>query len=307
MSIGNITTGGTGKTPAVVMMAEWAKKEGYRVAVLSRGYGGSYRTRVLEVSDGEQRSADPFRSGDEPCLLAKRLAGVPVIISKRRYLAGLYASERFGSDFFILDDGFQHMQLRRDLDLTLIDAENPFGNGRLLPWGPLREPLRNLSRSNVHVMTRFSGEGSGAAVLDFLKREFPSTPVFFARHVPHKVVFPFAHLIHEPGFLKRKRVVAFAGIARPEAFKNTLMELGAEVVHFESFTDHHQYRVDEIRKLVRAKEKFGVEYLLTTEKDWVRMGREIDRIRSIGYLDVNFSLLQKQTDFFQLIRDAVHN
>ena len=127
----NLTAGGTGKTPAACMLAEWARGEGYRIAVLSRGYGGSYREKVLEVSDGNRRHAGQDEAGDEPCLLSRRLLGVPVILSKRRYLAGLFAHEKFGTNFFVLDDGFQHLVLKRDLDIVLVDASDPFGNGRL--------------------------------------------------------------------------------------------------------------------------------------------------------------------------------
>jgi len=145
VSIGNLTVGGTGKTPAVIMLAKWALNEGFRVALLSRGYGGRYRKKVLEVSDGNSIKADPRDAGDEPYLLAKKLSGIPVVVSGKRYAAGIFAHEKFGCNFFILDDGFQHMELRRDLDLALIDAEKPFGNGHLLPRGPLREPVDQLA------------------------------------------------------------------------------------------------------------------------------------------------------------------
>ena len=138
------------------MLAKWALNEGYRVAILSRGYGGNYRERVLAVSDGEKANVGPIQSGDEPYLLARKLRGVPVIISKKRYMAGFFANKRFDTNFFILDDGFQHLALERDMNLLLIDASNPFGNGYLLPWGTLREPIAQLKRADAFIITRSS-------------------------------------------------------------------------------------------------------------------------------------------------------
>ena len=170
VSVGNLTAGGTGKTPAVVMLAEWAAREGAKVAVLTRGYGGSHGREVLEVSDGKEVRLEPFLSGDEPCLLAKRLDGVPVIVANERYKAGLYAHGKFGSDFFILDDGYQHIRLARDMNIVLLDALNPFGNGHLLPWGPLREPLREIRRADACILTRAGKSGRVCGALSSLKK-----------------------------------------------------------------------------------------------------------------------------------------
>jgi len=303
VSIGNITAGGTGKTPAVVMLAQWAKDEGHPVAVLSRGYGGQYRTKVLEVSDGNRIKAGAGEAGDEPYLLATRLSGIPVVVSKKRFLAGLFARERFGCDFFILDDGFQHLELNRDLDLALIDTTNPFGNGHLLPCGPLREPVEQLSRANACIVTRYSEQGSGEKVLDFLKGKFPSKPIFCSDHLPEKVIFPHSNEVHGPDFMKGKRVLAFAGIAEPDRFKQTLMGLGADIVCFRGFRDHHPFKQDEIRTLIQMKEAQGAEYIITTEKDWVRIASfAIDRT-DIAYLGITFALTSGQNDFFKMIKD----
>jgi tetraacyldisaccharide 4'-kinase len=172
VSIGNLTAGGTGKTPAVVMLARWALNQGYRVAVLTRGYGRLSKAKVLEVSDGEVIKADCRESGDEPYLLAKKLTGVPVIISSKRFTAGTFAHRKFGANFFILDDGFQHLGLKRDLDLVLIDAIRPFGNGHLLPWGPLREPIDQLARAGALILTRFSNQNSTQRTTYLLKSRF---------------------------------------------------------------------------------------------------------------------------------------
>jgi tetraacyldisaccharide 4'-kinase len=306
VSIGNLTAGGTGKTPAVAMLAGWAQGKGYRVAVLSRGYGGKYTDKVLEVSDGSSIHVDPHKAGDEPYLLANKLSGVPLILSKKRFYAGLYAHEKFGSDFFILDDGFQHLELKRDLDLVLIDSADPFGNGHLLPWGPLREPLSQLARADVFILTRAKSHGIDDNTRDSLKREFPSTPVFHSDHLPSRIVFPYTKEKHEPGFIKGKSVLAFAGIARPELFRDTLIKLGADVVHFMGYKDHYAFRHEDIQTLIRMKEKVGARYLLTTEKDWMRIASLGPRYSQLGYLSIEFVLLSDHDRFFRIIKDGVN-
>jgi len=304
VSIGNLTVGGTGKTPAVAMLARWAQGKGYRVAVLSRGYGGKYRDKVLEVSDETSIKADPLETGDEPYLLAKKLPGIPLIISKKRYLAGLFAHEKFGSNFFILDDGFQHLELNRNLDLVLIDAVNPFGNGHLLPRGPLREPFSQLARANVFIITRVGYHGAGDKALNSLKRDFPSTPFFFADHQPSDLVFPFTDQVHDAGFLKDKPILAFAGIALPELFKDTLIRLGADVVYFMGFKDHYRYKQDDIQNLIQMKEKVGARYLVTTEKDWIRIASLELMVPEMACLGIEFVLLSDHDRFFRIVKDG---
>jgi tetraacyldisaccharide 4'-kinase len=307
VSIGNLTAGGTGKTPAAVMLAKWASEKGYCVAVLSRGYKGRYKNKVLEVSDGTRIHADPGVTGDEPYLLAKKLSGIPVIISKTRYLAGLFAHGKFGSDFFILDDGFQHLDLKRDLDLTLIDASRPFGNGHLLPWGPLREPVDQLTRADAFILTRACQYGSNGRAVNFLNRRFPTTPVFYGDHIPEKVVFPHSNKVCDAGILKGKRILAFAGIARPESFKDTLIRLGADAVYLKGFRDHHRFNREEIQALIRRKEKINADCLLTTEKDWVRMSSFHPVPPDMGYLCIRFSLVSGESEFFEMVNSALSN
>lgn len=306
VSIGNLTAGGTGKTPAVVMLAKWAHNEGYRVAILSRGYGGQSDSEVLEVSDSKVIKADPQESGDEPYLLARKLPGIPVVTSRKRFLAGSFALKNFGTNFFLLDDGFQHLGLKRDLDLVLMDASSPFGNSRLLPWGPLREPIGQLARANGIVLTRFVSQSATQRTLGFLSAEFPGIPLFKADHLPDKIVFPQLNEVREPGFLMGKRVLGFAGIARPDAFKETLVKLGANVVCFKGYRDHHRFKRDEIQALIHMKEKLGVEYLLTSEKDWVRMAPFCPTCPEIAYLAIEFALISNQEEFYGMIRGAAN-
>ena len=303
VSLGNLTVGGTGKTPAVAMLARWAQGRGYRVAVLSRGYGGKYADQVLEVSDGRHINADPGQSGDEPYLLANKLPGVPVIISKKRFNAGLYAHEKFGCNFFLLDDGFQHLGLKRDLDLVLIDASKPFGNGHLLPRGPLREPFAQLARADVFILTRVRHHGAEDHVLNFLKREFPSTPVFYSDHVSTDIVFPCSNEVYGPDLIEGKPVMAFAGIARPELFRDTLIKLGADVVYFRGYKDHYPFGQKDIQTLIQMKEEMGAQYILTTEKDWARIAFLEQRFPELAYLRIDFILLSDHNEFFRIIED----
>jgi tetraacyldisaccharide 4'-kinase len=304
VSVGNLGVGGTGKTPAVRTLAEWALDRGYRPAVLSRGYGGNFRGKVLGVSDGTRIESAPVASGDEPYLLAQMLSHVPVIVSKARYQGGLFACERFSSNFLILDDGFQHLELHRDLDIVLLDASNPFGNGFSLPRGPLREPVGQLGRADVLVLTRFSGGKKADEVLADLSRKLPETPVFLSDHVPARVVFPVRGAKVDPQDLYGARVVAFAGIAHPKSFHETLEGLGVELLAFKTYEDHHVYTAQEIRALLKKKEHQDARYILMTGKDWVKVQQTGVVSPDMGYVDIQFRILERADDFFQLVQDA---
>jgi len=307
LSIGNLTAGGTGKTPAVAMLAEWALGKGYRVAVLSRGYGRKNKKKLLEVSDGNHVQVTPEDAGDEPYLLARKLPRVPVVLSKNRHMAGLFAKNKYDSNFFILDDGFQHIKLKRDFNAVLIDATLPFGNGQLLPRGPLREPLSSLERAGAFVLTRFNREASESKAIEFLRTKFPACPVFFSEHVPVKVVFPGSSGSYDPEFLHGKNVIAFAGIAQPGFFKGTLKSLGAEISYFKAFRDHYWYSRDEIELLVHEKKKYGADYILTTEKDMARISSLETKNFDIGCLSIKFKFISGEEDFFKVIQDAIKN
>lgn len=306
LSIGNLTAGGTGKTPAVEMIARWALKQGYRPAIVSRGYGGRFRGEVLVVSDGKKVKSDPITSGDEPYFLAQRLSHTPVIISSARYAGGLLACEELGSDFLILDDGFQHMELERDLDIILLDGTNPFGNNYLLPRGPLREPIGSLKRANALILTRCGPGKTGKRTQKDLSGKFPGIPVFLSNHVSSRVVFPGkdGDRIIPVTKLKGKRAVAFAGIARPGSFRKSLEDLGVEILTFERFRDHHIYTPREINALLARKEHLRAEYILTTGKDWVKVAETDVMSRELGYVDIQFKLVNGEETFFSLVRDA---
>ena len=301
LSIGNLTVGGAGKTPAADMIAQWALKEGYRPAILSRGYGGRHKGKTFEVSDGRHILCTPAEAGDEPYLLAKKLEGVPVILSKARDEAGALAYERHGSNFFILDDGFQHLRLQRDLDLVLLDATSPFGNMHLLPRGPLREPVDHLKRADAFIFTR-AGHGTNLIMMDYLKDRFRNKPVFQSDHVPESLVLPNLGIAHTPDFIQGKRVVAFAGIAKPEAFRDMLIGLNAEISLFRRFRDHHVFIRSELRELVAEGHRLRADLLITTEKDYVRLGPLAQTEKHLGYLTIRFQMTSGAEAFFDMIR-----
>ena len=190
LSIGNITVGGTGKTPFVAMLAEWADRREFKAAILSRGYKGKRISDSIVVSDGTEVLGSVGEAGDEPVLLARKLSSVPVLVSKKRHAAGDLAVRRFGSEILFLDDGYQHLSLRRDLNILLIDARRQFGNGFLLPRGPLREPLEEIGRSDLIVITKCTTDCTGDSLDSFLQSNFPGKPVYRSGHLPDKIVFP---------------------------------------------------------------------------------------------------------------------
>jgi tetraacyldisaccharide 4'-kinase len=297
VSIGNVTVGGTGKTPAVIMIAERAMAWGRRVCILTRGYGGRKKGRMpLVVSDTTGVLARPEEAGDEAFLMAKRLPGVPILASPYRVKAGLEAFRRWGCDLFILDDGFQHMSLKRDADIVLLDHESPFGNGLLLPLGPLREPKSSLMRADAIIITR-AGDGIPES-LRYLALD--KRPVFTAEHVVRRIVIPAGGKSLPIECVRGRKVLGFAGIGKPSSFNLTLDAIGAEVLAFEAFPDHHPYGPSDIRRLVSLGLERGVELALTTEKDWVRLGTWNPPFEA-GYVEIDFKV-REENDFFSFLK-----
>ena len=272
ISVGNITLGGTGKTPFVILLAELFRARQIPVAILSRGYKGSFSGPSGMVSDGLKILMDGSQAGDEPCLLAGRLPGVPVFIGRERLLSGRAAVERFRVQAVILDDGFQHLPLRRDLNLLLLDARRPFGNGCLLPRGELREPSNQARRADAIILTKVDLADNILKLKDHLRREAPGCPVFAVRYVPVGIRDPFEGRTLPPEVLHGKKILGFAGIGSPASFRGSLENLGAEIVQFDCFRDHYSYRPEDFRKLLQDAGQRGAEVLVTTEKDAVRLG-----------------------------------
>ncbi len=272
VSVGNITLGGTGKSPTVVNIASLFRSRGKRPVIVSRGYGRKDEKAVEVVSDGSSGAVlGPDRAGDEPAMMAARLRGVPVVVGSDRYRAGMLAVERFHPGVVILDDGFQHRRLERDLNIVLIDASDPFGNAKLFPAGILREPPAALRRADAILITRAD---TGGASLDELQRSIgrhTGAPIMKARYVPADVVDLTTGEARPHTALRGSRVFAFAGIARPESFFSLLRALGALVVAVREYTDHYQYTRSDLAGIFSGAVENNAVMIVTTEKDAIRL------------------------------------
>lgn len=266
VSIGNITVGGTGKTPVVIMTARMLRETGQRVVVVSRGYGrDSGALRV--VSDGSKILLSAVESGDEPHLIASALPGVPVVVGTRRPEAARLAWERFRPDVILLDDAFQHQRLRRDTDIVTLDAANPFGCGHILPRGTLREPPRAIARAQAVLITRCEDDSRPESLECRIEGYHSGIPVFRERHVPVALrALPDGEKM-TPGSIKGRRIGALSNIAVPDSFHHTLEALGAVIVRKYRMPDHHRYRSGELEEIVRDAETGGADFLVMTAKD----------------------------------------
>jgi len=262
ISIGNLTVGGTGKTPLTILLARELQQRGYRVAVLSRGYGGSLEGQVAVVSDGASLLLGPGQAGDEPCLLARSVAGLIVVIGSDRYQAGLAALERFRPDVLLLDDGFQHIRLHRDLNILLLDAARPFGNGWTVPLGMLREPRTALQRADLALFTRCRGAETLPVLALPASRSYHRLASF--QLVATGGAVPLEQL-------QQGRVAAFAGIAEPSAFFESLRQLGIKPVATLSLPDHEPYHAAGLQQLETLIASAGPDWLITTEKDGIKL------------------------------------
>jgi tetraacyldisaccharide 4'-kinase len=288
ISVGNLTVGGTGKTPVVACLARLFQEQGKKVVILSRGYGGRAKN-VTRIADGQQIYAKPPEVGEEAYWLARELPGVAVYTAPARYAAGLAAWREIKPDLFLLDDGFQHFQLHRDLDVVLLDAESPFGNGNLLPRGPLREPISTLAAAQVLILTRFQAERHQDR-LRSLQEKFPGKMVLTATILPTKaLLFPADREISLPK-LKSQNLLAFAGLARPRVFYDTLGDLGVILPGYQTFPDHYSFQTHDLEKLLKEAQFLGAAGLITTAKDWARVGEKWPYPFPLYVLDVEARL-----------------
>jgi tetraacyldisaccharide 4'-kinase len=314
--VGNLTVGGTGKTPVVEKLARTLHQKGRKVAILSRGYK-SKKEPVLKkwirllthqppapprvVSDGETVFFDSEVAGDEPYMLARNLPGVVVVTDKDRVKAGQYAIRQFGVDTLILDDGFQYYQLNDHLQLLLVDKTNPFGNGRLLPRGILREPINQMRRASYVFLTK-SEDPPTEELLDTLGNHREESEWIECTHRPKYLQSVFGDEQLPLDWIKGKRVGALSGIAMPESFESFLLDLGAEEIVPFRFLDHHRFTSKELKD-VRAKiEEHGLDVLVTTEKDAVRITPEFDPGLPFYFLRVEIHLLSGADSFEEAVR-----
>jgi tetraacyldisaccharide 4'-kinase len=308
ISIGNLTLGGTGKTPLTMWMARWYQEQGWRVVVLSRGYGAQPATPFRVVSTGDGPLLDWRKVGDEPYLLAQSLPGIPVLIGRNRYLSGCYACDQFGAQVVILDDGFQHYALRRDLDVVLVDASNPFGHGTLFPRGILREPLRALRRADAIVLTRVHMAGQTLASLCRQIRCWNARqPIYYMTTVAEALYQRGASVPTGTSYLSGRRVVAFAAIGNPRAFTTTLAQLGGEVVALMAFPDHHPYTYEDWQAIVDLADRWQVECLVTTEKDAVRLAPDWQASMPVYALRIGVRFVRDYPSLQQPLQALMHH
>ena len=272
VSVGNLTFGGTGKTPAVEAVCRMLIEQGRKVVVLSRGHGGSAAGPMV-ASDGESIAASAAECGDEPLVLAQALKGVPIVVGKDRRASGDLACREFAPDVVVLDDGLQYWQLHRDLDIVVVDALRPFGSGFVMPMGDLREPARGLSRADVVLLNnaRELGEEAVRPLLDLISRLAPETLILHCGRRPCRLTGPAGEPV-ELDWLRGRHVIAFCGIGRPESFFDTLESLGADVRERLPFADHHAYAQADLDLIESRRASLGAEAVVTTEKDHVRLG-----------------------------------
>ena len=267
ISVGNLTLGGTGKTPTVMLIAETLQTQGFKPAILSRGYGGESVNEVNVVCDGKAVLMGAEIAGDEPVMMARRLKNVPILTGRNRFKTGCYALEHFDVDTLILDDGYQHLALHRDLNILLCDHKNPFGNGVIFPAGHLREPLKAVQRADLICVTRYGLEGDLEAVQRANSKQVPLVKMTFEPEMLIQVSTGDAVGLDA---MKNRPVAALCGIGQPEAFLKGLEQAQARVVSHHIFPDHFQYRPEHLRAVEEKARAAGAEWIVTTEKDAVK-------------------------------------
>lgn len=317
IAIGNLTVGGTGKTPVVEKFARELRDQGRNVAILSRGYRSRpppLGKRLLDkmllredatpprvVSDGKSLLLDSETAGDEPYMLASNLRDVVVLVDKDRVKSGRYAIERFGCDTLVLDDGFQYWKLAgRRHDVVLIDYQQPFGNEHLLPRGTLREPPSHLARATWIFITK--SDGNTRELRKRIAFYNPQARVIECVHHPLYLEDVFTGEQRELTLLSGLRVAALSGIARPESFEQSLIRLGAELVYSKRFADHHRFTQQELLNVINRGKKRQAAAIITTQKDAVRFPKLDRRDLPIYFMRVEIKILSGAKDFQDCVR-----
>ncbi len=317
IAIGNLTFGGTGKTPVVEKFARELQDQGRNVAILSRGYRSKpppLSKRLLDkllfredstpprvVSDGKSLLLDSETAGDEPYMLASNLKNVVVLVDKDRVKAGRYAIEKFDCDTLLLDDGFQYWKLRgRRHDIVLVDCQQPFGNGHLQPRGSLREPPSHLARANTIFITKSDGK------TEELRRQITAynanASIIECIHHPLYFEDVFTGQQHGLDLIKGHKVASLSGIAQPESFDQSLVTLGAALVYSKHFIDHHRFSQQEILNAINRGKKRQAEFIITTQKDAVRFPKIDRRDLPIYFMRVEIKILSGADGFQDCVR-----
>ncbi len=309
--VGNLTVGGTGKTPVVEKFASSLARRGRKVAILSRGYKSRNEFFLLRawrwlthkeaeppklVSDGKTIFLSSEDAGDEPYMLACNLPGVMVVVDKNRVKAGQYAIQKWGADTLILDDGYQYLPLRGRLNLLLVDKTNPFGNQQLLPRGILREPLSHLKRASYIFLTKSDGI-EDRELEATLRRHHPNVDIIECTHKPQYLMSLQTREKVALAALKGKRIAALSGIASPESFERFLLSYEANLLHTARFLDHHRFTSYELKSFYERALEAGAEWVITTEKDAVRINLKEALALPTYFLRMEIDILSGDEDF----------
>lgn len=308
ISVGNITAGGTGKTPMTLYMAELVQRLGYKVVVISRGYKGELEKTGGIVSNGKTILMGPEKAGDEPFMLAGKLKDIPVIVGKNRFEVGMQAIMKFNPDVIVLDDAFQHLKLKRDINLVLLDAKRPFGNSHLLPRGILREPLSSLSRSDAFILTRTDIASGSTESFTGINKYISFRPIYRTTHTLYidKVVDSYKDktcidvskkISFDINILKGKSVFAFSGIAKNEDFKRSIEKISCNIKGFVGYPDHHSYSDTDLSNLLQSAMEKNVDFILTTEKDYVRIAYKIEWPIKLVVIGIKISFGKDENSF----------
>ena len=317
IAIGNLTVGGTGKTPVVEKFARVLRDQGRNVAILSRGYRSKPTplprlllnklmlrhdtTPPRVVSDGKSLLLDSEMAGDEPYMLASNLKDVVVLVDKDRVKSGRYAIQKFGCDLLLLDDGYQYWKLAgRRTDVVLIDCQQPFGNERLLPRGTLREPPTHLARAHTIFITK--SDGNTAELRKRIAQFNPNAGIIECIHHPLYFEDVFNGQQRELEWLKGKKVASISGIAQPESFEQSLVNLGADLVYSKRFADHHRFSQQEVLNAINRSKKRQADFIITTQKDAVRFPKIDRRDLPIFFMRVEIKILSGASDFQDCVR-----
>ena len=314
ISIGNITVGGTGKTPTAQKMADLIKRMGYRVVILNRGYRSHWDKEIGVVSDGNKIFMTAYEAGDEAYLMAKTLPGIPVVIGKNRAITGKYAVEKLNAEVIIMDDGYQHWHLERDLDVVLVDTLNMFGNGCVLPRGMLREPLENLNRGDLFLLTKTDQSSvlSRMQLRKTIERYNAKAPVVESVHHPKNFVeiadwykgITQNHM--DLSELEGKDVMVFSAIGNPSSFEQTLSSIGLNIKEAVRYPDHHDYGMLEMQYILERASSHKAVAMITTSKDAVKIPTEfIYSSREIPLYILNMDI--QVTDGFEEFKECVLN
>ncbi len=314
--IGNLTVGGTGKTPVVEKFARELNAKGRKVAILSRGYKSKRESKLRVfyrwlahskerpprvVSNGKQVLIGPERAGDEPYMLAKNLPGVVVIVDKDRVKAGRYAIKKYGANLLILDDGFQYLPLRGHMNILLIDQTNPFGNLKLLPRGILREPINHIKRASYVLLTK-SDIVDNPKIPALVHKFLPKVGIIKCCHKPKFLVEVNNESIKKGiDFIKNKKICAFSGIAMPDSFENFLTNYGANLIYKKRFIDHHKFTKVELDHVFSLAIYKGAECVITTEKDAVRIPKDYTCALPTFFLKIEINILDGESLLEQAI------